>query len=259
MQTNTLPSQSLNAGHGAMEKVLVESVASNVYVDKVIIGYNWTLVRAGSLAGIARSPERGTEGARTIRPPEGFTGKSLRELAGYLCSDDSLKRSLGLAAVNAWWNRQELLPEAKRYESPTGGLSAIQPPGDGVIIVGGFRGAQKRLPLSRIVEREPKPGDLSVEEASEAFEQASNLAITAQTLMNGSLSSILEQSHMVAHRSLIGPSAPLCPYLFDFGLDEISGAVVLNADAAELFILESGTMIMLDHIAQSRYLRSEIS
>ena len=74
----------VDSGYGKMEKMLAESVASDVYVDKVIIGYNWTLVRAGDLAGIARSPERGTEGARTIRPPEGFVGKPLRELAEYL-------------------------------------------------------------------------------------------------------------------------------------------------------------------------------
>ncbi|MDC5818785.1 DUF364 domain-containing protein [Vibrio europaeus] len=257
METKMLDPNEVDSGYGKMEKMLAESVASDVYVDKVIIGYNWTLVRAGDLAGIARSPERGTEGARTIRPPEGFVGKPLRELAEYLCSSDALMRSLGLAAINAWWNRQEMLPEAKSFLATSGGLSAIQPPGDGVIIVGGFRGAQKRLPLARIVEREPKPGDISVEEAPEAYKQAKQLAITAQTLMNGSLSSILELSNTVPHRSLVGPSAPLCPLLFQFGLDEISGAVVVNADAAESFILESGTMIMLEHIAQSRYLSSQ--
>lgn len=258
MKEQTLDQEFSQPAFGKMEQLLANSVGEDVYVDKVIIGYNWSFVRAGNLAGIARSPERGTEGARTIRPKEGFKGKSLKELAQYLCSDDDLKRSLGLAAINAWWNRKEMLPEATAALSPTGGLSAIEAPGDGVIIVGGFRGAQKRLPLARIVEREPKPGDLSVEEAPEAYKQAKILAITAQTLMNGSLSTILEQSEMVPHRSLVGPSAPLCPLLFEFGLNEVSGAVVLDADATEEFILESGTMIMLDHIAESRYISDRL-
>ncbi len=59
---------------------------------------------------------------------------------------------------------------------------------------------------------------------------------------------------MVPSRLLVGPSTPLCPLLFNFGLTELSGAVIIDADAAETFILESGTMIMLDHIAESRYL-----
>lgn len=237
-----------------MEQVLAGSVTDDVLVDKVIIGLNWTMVRAGNLCGVARSPDRGTEGARTIRPVEGFTGKPISELALYLCSSDALMRSLGLAAVNAWWNRKEFLPEAKNYASETGGLSAIEGLGEGVVIVGGFRGAQKRLPLSKIVEREPKLGDISVEDAPKAYAKAKQVAITAQTLMNGSLSSILEQSSMVPSRLLVGPSTPLCPLLFNFGLTELSGAVIIDADAAETFILESGTMIMLDHIAESRYL-----
>lgn len=239
-----------------MEQALAESVQGDTPIDKVIIGLNWTMVRAGNLCGVARSPDRGTEGARTIRPPEGFTGKPISEIAGYLCSSDSLMRSVGLAAVNAWWNRGEFLPEAQKYASETGGLSAIEAPGEGVVIVGGFRGAQKRLPQSRIVEREPKPGDISVEDAPKAYTEAKQLAITAQTLMNGSLPSILEQSTMVPSRLLVGPSTPLCPLLFDFGLTELSGAVIIDPDAAETFVLESGTMIMLDHLAKSRYLRS---
>ena len=47
----------------------------------------------------------------------------------------------------------------------------------------------------------------------------------------------------------------MCPLLFDFGLTELSGAVILDPDMAETFILESGTMIMLDNIAVSRYLK----
>ncbi|PMJ99193.1 DUF4213 domain-containing proteins [Vibrio sp. 10N.261.55.A7] len=206
-----------------IEQVLADSVTSDTPVDKVIIGLNWTMVRAGGLCGVARSPDRGTEGARTVRPPEGFSGKPISELASYLCSTDSLMRSLGLAAVNAWWNRKECLPQAEKYATKTGGLSAIEAPGEGVVIVGGFRGAQKRLPLSRIVEREPKPGDISVEEAPKAYAEAKQLAITAQTLMNGSLSTILDQSAMVPSRLLVGPSTPLCPLLFDFGLTDSVG------------------------------------
>lgn len=242
-------------GGGRMERMLVDSVTGEHVVDKVIVGLNWTMVRAGGLCGIARSPMRGTEGARTIRPREGFGGKSLSELAANLCSSDTLRRSVGLAAVNAFWNREEAMEIQSGMFLENGGLSAIEAPGDGVIIIGGFRGAAKRLPAAKIVEREPKPGDISVEEAPQAYKTAQKLAITAQTLMNGSLETILQSSHMVPHRMLVGPSAPLCPFLLGDDINEISGAVIVNADAAEQFIVETGTMIMLDHIAHDRYLR----
>ncbi|WED23915.1 DUF364 domain-containing protein [Vibrio sp. JC009] len=242
-------------GKARMEQELVESVADNIQVDKVLIGYNWTMVRAGQLCGIARSPERGTQGARTIRPKEGFGGKSLREIATYLLSSDALSRSLGLAAINAFWNRPEPLPEISEHLHTRGGLSAIPRPGDGVVIIGGFRKAQRRLPNSRIIEREPKPGDIAVEDAPKAYREASTLAITAQTLMNGSLESILEASSCVPERMLLGPSAPLCPQLLKYGLTEISGSVVVDPDATEQFICESGTMIMIPGLTKSVHLR----
>ncbi len=239
-------------GAGALETALCDSIPRGITVDRVVVGMNWTLVRAGSFCGIARSPARGTAGARTIRPREGFVGKELADLAAYLRSTDPLARSLGLAAVNAFWNR----PDADYQEQvPVGGFSGLQPPGDGVIIIGGFRGAARRLPKARVVEREPKPGDIPATDAKTAINQAKILAVTAQTLMNGSLDPLLLGSENVPRRMLIGPSAPLCPLLLNHGLQEVSAVVIQDAGAAEAFICETGTMIMHDHIARSAYLR----
>ncbi|MEM1078108.1 MAG: DUF364 domain-containing protein [Pseudomonadota bacterium] len=243
-------------GAAEIERSLADSIGDAPPVDKVIIGFNWTMVRAGALCGIARSPARGTEGARTIRPEHGFRGSSLKILAQNLMSMDPLCRALGLAAVNAYWNRPEPPAQVVPFVAPRGGLATIKAPGEGAIIVGGFRGALERLPKARIVEREPKPGDISVAEAPAAFAKARILAVTAQTLMNASLAPIIAATAMVPYRILFGPSCPACPVLFDHGVDEVFGAVIRDPDAAEAFILESGTMIMLDHIATTRTLRA---
>ncbi len=242
-------------GGTRLEQTLAASVREGHSTDQVLVGFNWTLVKAGPLCGIARSPARGTEGARSIRPEEGFLGKDLRELAGYLESLDPLSRSLGLAAVNCYWNRRDPMPQTAPLRRSGGGLQGIEAPGYDALIIGGFRDAQKRLTKARIVEREPAPGDLSVDQAPEAYKTAHTLAITAQTLMNGSLTPILEASAMVPNRILVGPSAPGCPALFDHGIDEIAAEAIVGPDAAERFILETGTMIMREEIARSFWLR----
>ena len=242
-------------GLDRIETILAQSVPAGHRVDKVLVGFNWVLVRSGMLCGIVRSPSRDTEGARSIRPPEGFAGRELADLAQSLTSTDPLARSLGLAAVNCYWNRVEPLSETIPLIAERGGLAGIEAPGEGALIVGGFRGALKRLPNAQVIEREPKPGDIPVALASKAYISARTLSITAQTLMNGSLTPILHASRMVPFRHLLGPSCPLCPALFDHGVDELFGAIIQDADAAERFIEESGTMIMLDHIATSRTLR----
>ncbi len=236
-----------------IEATLIQSIPRGHIVDKVIVGLNWSMVRSHHLCGIARSPSRDTEGARTIRPENGFKGLDLADIAANLNSTDPLARSIGLAAVNAYWNR----PDANYNEiTSVGGFAGLTPPGDGVIIIGGFRGVLKRLPKARIVEREPKESsDIPETKAAPYIAKAQTLAITAQTLMNNSLNQILDIAVNVPHQILIGPSAPLCPLLLDHGLHEVSAAVIKDADAAEEFICETGTMIMLDHIAKSVYLK----
>lgn len=231
-------------GGGAMEHDLARSVETDVLVDKVLVGLNWTMVYAGKYCGIARSPERGTEGARTILTEAGFRKRPLRDLANMICSTDTLSRSMGLAAINAFWNR----PGDSTEKS---GFARFDPPGDGLVIIGGFRGIRNRLPEAKIIEREPIEGDVPLKEVGETIANAQNLAITAQTLMNGSLEPLLRASSQVKFRMLLGPSAPLCPALLKYGLDEISGNSVVNQDATEQFILETGTMIMRDDLTQN--------
>lgn len=177
-------------------------------------------------------------------------------MAQNLKSIDPLRRSLGLTAINAYWNRIDPPQEIEPFLVSRGGLATIEAPGDGAIIVGGFRGALKRLPKARIVEREPKPGDIPASDAKAALANARILAITAQTFMNASLAPLLAASTRVPYRILLGPSCPASPILFEHGVDEVFGAVIVDPDAAETFILESGTMIMLDHIATNRTLRA---
>lgn len=239
-------------GAGKIEQALASSIPAGIAVDRVMVTLNWTLVRAGDLCGIARSPARDTEGPRTIRPETGFAGYELRDLAQLLCGLDPLARSVGLAAVNAYWNRAETPGQVAQ-----GGFGAIAPPGDGVVVIGGFRAVRKRLPRAKIVEREPKPGDIPAAEAAPALRAARLLAITGQTLMNASLDPLLRSAGPGPRKLLVGPSVPLCPLLLDHGLDELSAAIITDPDAAERFASETGTMIMRDEIARSTYMNKD--
>lgn len=74
--------------------------------------------------------------------------------------------------------------------------------------------------------------------------------------MNESLEPILAASSAVPRRMPVGPSAPACPLILAPGLHETFGAVIVDADAAETFVPETGTMIVPDRIARTRSLRS---
>ncbi|MEM9973275.1 MAG: DUF364 domain-containing protein [Pseudomonadota bacterium] len=232
-------------GGGALDRALADSVTAEDAVEEVLVGFNWVLVRAGCYCGIARSPDRGTEGARTARAGEPIRGRPLRALAGWLCSLDPLRRAIGLAAVNAFWNTPD-------GPSPKGkwGLARFAPPGDGLVIIGGFRAAMERLPNAKIIEREPKGKDVPADRAGPALAEASAVAITAQTLMNGSLEPLLARIAHIPIRLLVGPSAPVAQVMLDHGLTAVSGLCITDPSAARDFIAETGTMIALDQMTK---------
>nr|WP_163502171.1 DUF364 domain-containing protein [Halomonas socia] len=234
-----------SAGGGGLDTALAESVASTLLVDEVLVGLNWTLVRAGAHCGIARSPSRDTQGARSVRTNSPIAGRPLADLAGWLCSLDPLRRSIGLAAINAFWNTPD--GPAATHET---GLDRLDPPGDGLVVVGGFRDALAHLPMARVIEREPKGNDIPADSAAEALAEAKAIVITAQTLMNGSLEPLLPRIGHIPVRLLLGPSAPMAPLLLDQGLTAVSGLAVTAPDATRAFIAETGAKIMLDHLTR---------
>lgn len=233
-------------GRGGLDRDLALSVATDVIVDEVMVGLNWTMVCAGPLAGIARSPDRGTQGARTVRDGEPIAGRPLRELALWICSLNPLRRSIGLAAVNAYWNRQGGVPGGGPHDKGPWGFARFDAPGEGLVIVGGFRGALERLNRARVIEREPKGNDIPAAKAPEALREAPAVAITAQTLMNGSLEPLLHHAAGCPRIMVVGPSTPVAPLLFSYGVTEICGLGITDPEQVAQFIKETGTMIALD-------------
>ena len=236
-------------GGGGLERALVESIDTDATIDEVVIGLNWSMIIAGRYCGVARSPSRGTEGARTIRPPEGFRGKSLKSIARLLLSCDELSRSLGLAAVNAFWNLPQ--DDYSVSQKKSWGFAGLEAPGDGVVVIGDFGANMKqRLPMVKVIEREPKLGQVAAENASDIINNTKKLIITGQTLANGSLELILRSSNAVDMRMLLGPSVPMAPVMFEYGLNQLGATAIHDVDAAKNFVSETGSMIMLDEIVQ---------
>lgn len=231
------------AGAGALDFALAASVSDTMLVDEVLVGLNWTWVRAGSYCGIARSPDRGTEGARSVLTGAPLAGRPLTELAFWLCSLDPIYRSIGLAAINAFWNRAN-----GSLASSHNGLERFEPLGDGLVVVGGFREALKKLPMATVIEREPQGNDISADQAEDQLSEAKAIAITAQTLMNGSLEPLLARVDHIPMKLLLGPSAPVCSILFEHGLTAVNGLAITDPEATRTFIAETGAMIMLDHL-----------
>lgn len=192
----------------------IEGVAA-----RVVVGLNWTFVEGPNGTGLVHTPARGTDGYRSLPDPGNYRGHDLADLAAMAQSDNIFERVLGFAAINAHHNRHDL------KGAGINGLDMIEPCGERTVIIGRFPQLDKKLPGAAVIEQDPGPNDYPVEAGAELIPAAKYLAITASTLSNGSLAGLLELAPTSATTVLIGPSVPLLPALFEFGISALSGFV----------------------------------
>jgi uncharacterized protein (DUF4213/DUF364 family) len=85
-----------------------------------------------------------------------------------------------------------------------------------------------------VLEQNPHPGDLPADQAAQV------LPHTGMTLVNDTLDDLLALCSREAKVILVGPSAPLSPVLFDFGIHLVAGAVVVHIDAVLQAVMQAG-------------------
>jgi uncharacterized protein (DUF4213/DUF364 family) len=203
---------------------------------RVVVGLNWTYVKGPDGAGLVHTPARGTQGCRSLPDPGSYQGRALADLAGLVQSDNIFERVLGFAAINAHHNRFDLEGAA------VNGLDLIEPRGERTVVIGRFPELDEKLPGAAVIEQNPGPGDYPPEAAADLIPAAQYLAITASTLSNGSLAGLLELAPAAAFSVLIGPSAPLCPALFELGLGALSGFIPVDTDGVARRISEGAAV-----------------
>ncbi len=135
---------------------------------------------------------------------------------------------LAVAAADA------LLPGSDAVERKAQELILSRGVGKHVAVVGHFPFVERMGPAFAsfsVLELSPRPGDLPASEASRILPMAQVVAVTASTLVNGTLGGLLDACAPGAFVILAGPSAPFATCLFDFGIDAVAGCLVRDAGA----------------------------
>jgi uncharacterized protein (DUF4213/DUF364 family) len=212
---------------------LVAGVPREGRVADCVVGLVWTLIEtdAGGLGMSLTFPE----GLDESLLPGTITGASLREAASWLESWNFYEAAVGCAAVNAATNT------ASRLQAVTG-RSPGELRGEGrnifarlaerfaggrVAVVGGFPtlGPLRAACDLTVLERQRAPGDLPDPACEVVLPQQDCVCITATAVVNKTLPRLLELSRD-AFTVLIGPSLPLSPVWFDYGVDLLAGTVI---------------------------------
>lgn len=148
-----------------------------------------------------------------------------------LKSWNSTEASLAMAAVNAFYNTEERLSElhcSEPFENYC--TRGIDFRGKTVGIVGHMHGTDEmRRDAEKIfiLEREPRGGDYPDPACDYLLPQCDIVLITGSAITNKTLPHILDLCRS-AYTILVGPSVPMCPELFGFGIDRLSGLVITD-------------------------------
>jgi hypothetical protein len=81
-----------------------------------------------------------------------------------------------------------------------------------------------------VLELNPNPWELPKTAAQDVIPAADVVAITGMTLINHSLENLLKLCSPQARVILLGPSTPLSPVLFDYGVDLLCGSIVADIE-----------------------------
>jgi hypothetical protein len=165
---------------------------------------------------------------RAVRDVGSLRYKSALELAEYARSDNILEASIGMAAINSLID----IDEAKCVEENAFDVLAERGMRRNIAIVGHFPWVPKLRNIAKelwVIEQRPQGGDLPAEAAEEILPQADVVAITGTSFINHTVEKLLDLSKK-SFVVMIGPTTPISPVLFDYGVDVVAGVKVVEPE-----------------------------
>ncbi len=183
---------------------------------RIVCGPRWIMVEGRHGAGLAYLPRHPRELASRL--PE-LSKLSLRDLSRFCQSWKPVEAALGVAALNAFYNRYDL--DGASGNGVRGFRSSPGP----IVVIGAFPGVDSILPDCAIIETDPRPGEYPVAAMESLLPGCGGAIVNSSALINRGLTRILR---LARHRAvaLIGPSTPLAPRLHNYGLAVLGGFVV---------------------------------
>jgi len=185
----------------------------------------WTAV-VSRHCGLASSFHEEHPYHRPVRDVGNLTGRSSLELAQYAKSDNLLEASIGMAAINSLID----IDEARCVEENAFDILAREGMDKKIAIVGHFPWVPRLRSVARklwVIEQRPEEEDLPAEAAESILPQADVVGITGTSFINHTVEKLLELSKS-SFTIMVGPTSPLSPVLFDYGVDVIAGVRVVE-------------------------------
>ena len=205
--------------------------ADPVPVRNVIIGVHWTLISSRYCGLGSTMVNEGPHGHSPSKDVGMLHLKSAQELAGWVLSDNLIEASIGIAALNSLLD----IDLSQTEQINAGEVIARESKDKNLVIVGHFPFVDRMKTIANncwVIEKRPHVDDFPEEDAKKYIPQADVVAITGTAFINHTMEGLLSLCRPDALVVLLGPSTPVSPLLFDYGVSFISGSRVIDEESA---------------------------
>ena len=209
---------------------LLNNLDMDLPVRSVLVGAHWTVVcsRYCGMAASLRSDH--PHGHKQVRDVGKLHEKSVIELAELALSTELMEASIGVAAINSMLD----VDESSSREINASEVLASHGRGKNVVLVGHFPfipQLRDKVGQLWVIEHNPRDDDYPAEAAPDLIPRADIIAITSSALINHTLDGLLALCPPQATVMLLGPSTPLSPIFFDYGVNILSGTQIVDETA----------------------------
>ena len=215
---------------------LISSLSEDGMVQEVYTCVFWTAV-ISKHCGLASTFHEEHPYHRPVKDVGKLRQKSALELVQYARSDNLLEACIGMAAINSMVD----IDEARCVEQNAFDILAQKGRDKKIAIVGHFPWISELRNIAKklwVIDQNPQEGDLPSEAVDEILPQADVIGITGSSFINHSVERLLSLSKG-RFTVMLGPTTPLSPVLFDFGVDVLAGVKIVEPEKVICSISEA--------------------
>lgn len=245
--------------------VLLGHVPDDALIEDVVVGIFWTFVRTQYGAAISASAHRWMEDPPgALIPYAGdLVGMRIKEVANLYDSPSLTARALANAAVSASFAVEQMT--GHRFEGKAQhlleSLCASASCRQRIALIGHFHFADALRELGHELdiyelEHRCEPGDIAHTHIPERLPTADIVVMTSSTMVTHSTEEILANCRKDAYKMIVGPTVPLHPALWSFGVNAICGNIINDPEQVSRAARQGGNHRQLTGCQKMNFIKA---
>ena len=227
---------------------LIAHIPDDIHVTDYCLGTHWSYVEADCGMGVSFTCKGGARRSFTC-DLRGMPLRTVAELSKSWCFEEA---SLGVAALNAWYSRAELLdplsavydeavelPDGTTHKMDAFEVYLPEMTGKKVTVIGHFPNVERLGESAEltVLERNCSQALDTPDPACEYVLPSTDYAfITGVTIINKTAPRLLDLTEN-ATTVMVGPSVVASPFLFDWGVEALAGSVVADPEKLRFAVM----------------------